>query len=646
MFQGVLERVRREASGPRALETVRALARFHRVQASPGYDQAADWMADQLEALGLGVEVEKVPGDGRTRSLGYLMPEGWECTHAIATFVDGDTRQRVCDYGAEKLSLILRSAPARGRYPIVVVDDGTEDANYAGVDVKGAVVLTGGVVQRVHQLAVVERGAAGLLYDGRRLLPPVRDRFDDPDALTYTSFWWNGEEPRAWGFVLSPRAGERVRERLRSGARPELDVEIESRAFTTDVPLLSTRIPGQAPGEVLILAHLCHPQPSANDNASGAAAVLECARVLAALRSRGELELGPSLRFLWVPELTGTYAWLAHDAARARGLLAAVNLDMVGQDQERCGSTLLVEHPPWFSASFGEELLVRVRERAVDWVRSYSGPGHYSRTRMAEVPYSGGSDHVVFTDPALGVPCPMLIQWPDRYYHTSHDTPDKTDPASLELAVRCAATYAAFVASAARPERHWLLDAVGRGARQRLLRAADAERAPWQLERERRRGLAGLGSLARLGVDAERVAAARRELEAFVQREGLQAGPGARPGSGSSARPARLVAAPLHDQRHLLPGFDRSDKETRERWHRLDAQAADAAVLASVAWYACDGRRTLGEIAEIAWLETGQEAPDFLATFFAATAKLGLSTWSEDDEAAAFDPDARDTAAR
>ena len=394
MFRRLLEAVRREASGERALESVRTLARFHRVQASPGYDAAAEWLAAQLEGPGCRVEIERVPGDGRTRRLGQLMPEGWVCTRAIASLVEGDSSERLCDYAAEPLSLVLRSAPARGRFPIVTLDDGTRDADYAGVEVRGKVVLTRGAVQRVHVLAVIERGAAGVLSYGRRLLPPVRTEFDEPDALAYTSFWWGPSEPRGWGFVVSPRVGRCLEERLRGGAALALAVDIESRAFPTTIPLVSARMEGERPGEVLVLAHLCHPQPSANDNASGAAAVLETARVLRALGSRGEHAAGArGVRFLWVPEMTGTYAWLAGDPARTRDTVAALNLDMVGQEQDRCGSTFLLEHPPCFAASFAEELLLRIRAESVDWVPSYSGPGHYSMTRTGEVPYSGGSDH-------------------------------------------------------------------------------------------------------------------------------------------------------------------------------------------------------------------------------------------------------------
>jgi hypothetical protein len=189
MFEPLLAALREEVSGERALAAVEAVSRFHRVQASPGYDQAASWLAGELEASGLRVSLEHAPGDGIARRLGALMPEGWECSRARATLVDGAARETLCDYERLKLSLILRSAPARGRFPIVALEDGTEDEHYRDREVRGRIVLTRGGVRRVHELAVIERGAAGILFDGRRLLPPVRGPLDDPEAVAYTSFW-------------------------------------------------------------------------------------------------------------------------------------------------------------------------------------------------------------------------------------------------------------------------------------------------------------------------------------------------------------------------------------------------------------------------------------------------------------------------
>jgi len=45
--------------------------------------------------------------------------------------------------------------------------------------------------------------------------------------------------------------------------------------------------------------------------------------------------------------------------------------------------------------------------------------------------FSGGSDHAEFTESTVSVPCVMLLQWPDLFYHTSMDTLDKVSEDSL-----------------------------------------------------------------------------------------------------------------------------------------------------------------------------------------------------------------------
>jgi len=46
--------------------------------------------------------------------------------------------------------------------------------------------------------------------------------------------------------------------------------------------------------------------------------------------------------------------------------------------------------------------------------------------------HSGGSDHHEFDDSTVRVPCAMLLQWPDTFYHTSMDTIDKVSTDSLK----------------------------------------------------------------------------------------------------------------------------------------------------------------------------------------------------------------------
>ena len=632
MFRDLLTAVRSEASGGRARDSVAAVSRFHRVQSSPGFDAAAAWLEGELAAIGLVPERDEASGDGRTRHLGILMPQGWECTRARAVLEDGGVTAVLCDTDVHPLAVVLRSVPVRGRFRIVDVGPGTEAAHYAGKDVAGAVVLASGPAHRVHRLAAVERGAAGLLTDTRRLAPPVRTERDERDALNYTSFWWNETEPRGWGFVVTPATGHSLRARLAAGARLFLDAVIDSRAFDTRIPLVSTRVgPAGAEHEVLVTAHLCHPFTSANDNGSGVAAALETARVLATLAARGAWRPRHAVRFLWMPELTGTHAWIGRDPARAVRTLAAVNLDMVGQDQEQCGSTFLLEHAPCFSGSFAAELLARIRGESLDWVTSFSGPGHYGMTRMAEVPYSGGSDHITWIDPAIGVPCPMLIQWPDRFYHSSHDTVDHTDPASLALAVRCAAAYAGFLAAAGPAELAWLTRLVARGARRRLLEALE-ESAPRGAERAYVAGDRALASLARLSIDAATLATERERFAAFAAAEGITAAP-ALPGGPV---PVRAIGAPLDFQPHLWPGWEGLPAEDREEVRALLASFPGGTTAIDVVWAATDGRRPLAEIARLASLELGVDVPAGdpgaggagLARLFGVLERLGLVTFA------------------
>src|SRR5690349_10874762 len=163
MLDDLMTRIVAEVSGERALADVAAVSRFHRVQASPGLDAAADWLAAALERAGFAPEIEHVAGDGRTRCFGQLMPQGWACARATATLHDGAATTRLCDAEAVPLSVVLRSGAARGRWPLMWLAGGNESEDYAGLDVRGRVLLTEADVHRAHRLGVVERGAAGLL---------------------------------------------------------------------------------------------------------------------------------------------------------------------------------------------------------------------------------------------------------------------------------------------------------------------------------------------------------------------------------------------------------------------------------------------------------------------------------------------------
>jgi len=638
MFESLLEAARRHADGERTLADVRALARFHRIQCSPGYDAAADWLEEAIRSAGLVPERIAVAADGRTNHLGFPMPEGWRCRHARATLHGSQGAEPLADFERAPLSIVQRSDRAQGRFPLVALE--SLDA-LERTDVRGKAVLSAGPVQRLHERAVVERGAAGIVACGRRLMPPVRTEQHNRDSLTYTSFWWVGDRPRGWGAVVSPARGEELRERLARGESLAVEVDYDCERYTGETTLLTTTLPGSLPGEVLVTGHLCHPQPGANDNASGAAAVLETARVLAALAAGGDLRAARrTVRFLWMPEFTGTYAWRALRPDHVAATVAAVNLDMVGERQADCGSTFLLEQAPHFLGSFADELLARIRTAAQDWVRDFSGAGHYSLARMAEVPYSGGSDHALWLDPSAGVPCPMLIQWPDRYYHTDLDTPERCDPDSLALAARSAATYAGFVAALGASELPWLLDLVARGSRRRLLAALDRPDPGSACRAEHERGQRALASVHRLtrGLPAARALATAlaahlphtvESLEGFWEGEiepALGHVPALAPTPPGRVPRPRSPALPP-PMRWLAEGWERLDERARARLLALEAAIPGGSTALDLAWFACDGERGVGDIAAMLAREGWPVAPEPLEEWFDLATALGFTAW-------------------
>jgi hypothetical protein len=444
---------------------------------------------------------------------------------------------------------------------------------------------------------------------------------------------------------VSPDRGRELRQRLAAGEAIEVEVDFDCDRFVGRIPITTAVIRGELPGEVLITSHLCHPRPGANDNASGTAATLECARVLAALAARGEWRTPRrSVRFLWMPEFTGTYAWQALQPEVARATIAAVNLDMVGENQEDCGSRLCLERAPHFLGSFADELLARIlgAARAVTRGNGAIGPGlSPSAADVADVAYSGGSDHALWIDPAFAVPCPMLIQWPDRYYHSDLDTPERCDPASLALVVQAAATYAAFLAEANAEEVTWLLDQVVRGARSRLLAALAGERAAEAARAELERAERSLASIARLawGQPADSPVArsiaralplAEEQLVGVWEseiREGLPAVRATR-ATGSTRVPVRRVQALLCPMRWLAPGWDALGPERQRRLLALETAIPGGTTALDVAWFAMDGLRDVEAIAAAVAREGWPMGGVLLDEWLDFAVALGFCAWA------------------
>jgi hypothetical protein len=648
MFKALWRTLQDECSGVAAYQSIADISRYHRIQASPGFRQAAEYVCERLAEAGLQAEILTYPANTDTTFWGAHSFQEWDARAGTLHLIKPEDQSRkLADYRETPISLIQRSVSFEGKVEVVAVEKGDTPAEYKGLDVAGKIVLARGNLQRVYDLAVRRRGAVGIIFDGMREVKPVRPAWALPDAIQYTSFWWFGDEPKCFGFALSPREGEQLRRLIRKqredGAEPvRVRAHVDARLYDGALQVVSATIPGESDEEIVLVGHLCHPQPSCNDNASGAAAVLEAARALQSLIGAGKLPLPRrTLRFLWVPEMTGTWAFLAANESRIPRMVAGLNLDMVGQDQLKCGGSFLLERPPDALPSFAPDLLARLREMLLPEVKSHAKMGGFPLFRHAVTPFSGGSDHYIFSDPSVGVPMPMIIQWPDKFYHTTADTLDKVDPAMLGKTCVLAATYVYWLAQAGEPEARWLASEMSARFRQQIIGMtqgaatdADEDDGPSQetlcrhIEYQVERHTKALASLSRLApVDVSNWQANDKTFAKaeFNRVAGvLPQRPDSVEENDEAARliPRRLFRGPLQTEGRAR-GLDESG---RDEWWELDQRIGKEAsrTVPVLAQYWADGQRTVAEIGWRVALETGLDATPLLVKYFRFVERLGL----------------------
>jgi aminopeptidase YwaD len=666
VFRAILGAVQGEFSGQAAKDQVAAISQYHRIQASPGYRAAARHCLQYLQQQGVSAEVLSYPATNDTSFWSEVMFQEWDASDARLYLIGEDgTEKKLADYRELKLSVIQRSAPFDGEAEVVILEDGEAESDYEGLDVAGKAVLTKGDIRRVYDLAVAKRGAVGILYDGMRPIPPVREAVDLPDTRQYASFWWIEEDTPCFGFVLTPRQGLHLRNsaKKRAEAVPRVRAHVASKLYDGNIEVVSAVIPGKTDEEVVLTAHLCHPQPSCNDNASGSAVALETARTLHSLIQNGTLaQPVRSIRFLWVPEMTGTYAYLASHEDEIPRMVAGLNLDMVGENQDFCKASFVIEQPPVSMPSFVSALAVRIREELIHGAQSIFGIGGYPLFRHAVTPFTGGSDHYILSDPTVGVPTPMLIQWPDKFWHTSDDTLEKVDPAMLAVVGVLSSTYAYFLADAEADEAVWLgheMMARYKGQLAKALQgiATDAlgteegsesgdagkrtrQRADFML----RQAQQAVASLTRLSPEIDDFAdGLEQELERFTAAElgralevvSRKAGPAGVAETGEvevgadeewqnraqDMVPERVFRGPIGKRTLRL----RLGQDEWDAWYSFNKERGEASrTIPIVALYWADGQRNLREIAHLVELETGHRDLELLVRYFELLARHGF----------------------
>jgi aminopeptidase YwaD len=448
-----------EASGETAFNHIIEMGGYNRNRTTDEYKTfwEAEYVLSKLKEYGLAdAKIERFPNDRPVWD--GISGELWEISPG---------KKKLADYDDLRAMLASGSVNTDVEAELIWVNEG-RSSDFEGLDVSGKIVVTSGSPGGVHNIAV-EKGALGVVsFNNPR---PLVDPLQIPWSGIYGRRGGNEPSKTTFGFLLPPREGHLLRDRLIRGEKIRVHAKVESQTVDYDLQVPTCVIPGtdENAEEVIFSAHLFegYTKQGANDNISGSAAILEVARMLKTMIDGGRLpQPKRSIRFIWVPEFSGTIPWVQEHKDLMEKTLCNINLDMVGLWLSKSQSFFNLERTTYANPHYVNDVLENYFRYVGETNRVslvLSGRGGYINRIVApsgsDEPFYyaiehhyGASDHEVFNDWGVGVPGVMLITWPDDYYHTSEDRPDKCDPTQLKRCCVISAASAYTIAMATEKE--------------------------------------------------------------------------------------------------------------------------------------------------------------------------------------------------
>ena len=540
-----LDAIIAETSGELGLKHFERLLEYSGFAPSLGAEQTANDIAERTRMFGLAdVRVETFPSDGKRFFWAFRTEPWWEAQKGDLWVLDRETRrsrQRVASFDVHRVHLGRFSTSAELETELVDVGAGTRPEDYEAKSVAGKIVLASGSAGRVHELAVWEHGAAGVV------VYRVADHIERPHLIRAAQIvpfvGPRGEQP---GFVFSLcyAAGKALSERLSRGETLRVRAQIEAETKVGHYPQVHATILGTEPSlpEVWIQAHTNHRNTGGGNNLTGVGATLDLARTLQKLIDDERLARPlRNIHFVWGAEHMAIIYFLhEHPEATAR-MLALLNLDMVGDHQILSESILRLYRTPHSLPSFVNDVVQEMFEvvgagnsislgggRLLDFGSSFRLPivepsGSRDPFYYYIEDFWGPSDHEDIAEASLGVHAVLLNTWPDPYIGTQQDTLERADATQMKRAAVIAGASAYILASAADDELPALAQNAAAKARARL--AAEEGRAMDILTSSSRAGFADDSALARtiLSHAYPREAAALETLSRFATTEDSRA---------------------------------------------------------------------------------------------------------------------------
>ena len=438
--KNIRELILNEFSGEAALRHVEILS-IDRDRQAEEYENMffeAKYISDMAKLYGLSeVKVDFVPSG-----------ETWDVEEADLWLVE-PVKKKIASMHIIPEAVASGSKNTDVETEVVFV--GTGRNAYEGLDVKGKIVIGNSSVGGLYSQAVGQHGAVGALGTGSAGVNSNYVGYSE-DQVGWQSIRGGGDS--GFGFVLSKRQYEEIKKYIDRGQKVVAKAHLKSKMYPYKMNINSAAILGTDPnaGEFIMVSHSFErlATPGANDNCSGVATMLEIARTLNRLIEDGDLPRPKrTIRFLWVPEISGSRAFVYKYPELEDKLLAAMNFDMSGADLELTDGYLRMKTNPDSHASYMDNLIGNLL-LYVDQTDIRTQWGNNSPFNYRMVPYISGSDHTIFH--AGGIPAMQFNHWTDNFYHSSEDRSKYVDPTELKRCGFVAAAGFYYMASAGEKE--------------------------------------------------------------------------------------------------------------------------------------------------------------------------------------------------
>jgi hypothetical protein len=300
--------------------------------------------------------------------------------------------------------------------PLVYVGAGSE-ADFAGLDFRGSIVLVDGIATPPVSRRATLAGVAGQLHISphehlhEMCISPV---WGNPSSVTL------GQLPSTVVCSILPSTGDALRERVRRGEEPRVVLHAEVDTGWRKTPILQADMDAPDPDAPFILFSGHHDTwyHGVMDNGSANVAMLEVARLCASKRE--QWRRGLRLCF-----------WSGHSHGRYSGSTWYVDEHWDELDQ-RCAVHLNVDSP----GGKGANILVNVGSMAslyglaVEAISTQSGqtPSINRMSRGADQSFNGLGLPALFGD--ISEPPPTPIGAHCWWWHTPHDLLENIDEAN------------------------------------------------------------------------------------------------------------------------------------------------------------------------------------------------------------------------